>query len=230
MAPTRGSATMRISIPTLRVLTAALLLGAAELPAQSFTLTFGEPALAGNGTAIPVGYGSVANLAITNRARNDFGAGALNGGLCHWLNSYGDLVDVAYTCSSGAGVGEFTFTPAAGFQVTLHSFDVGEYQGRIAGSAEVRVYGLGYGAPLFQATQALGAAGHWSLSPELTTTSGFNLQWGDNWDYGIDNVSLTVAPIVASAVPEPATVALLGAGLVALGAAAHRRRSAGQPG
>ena len=217
---------MRISIPNLRVLTAALLLGAADLPAQSFTLTFGEPALAGNGTAIPAGYGSVANLAITNRARNSFGAGALNGGLCHWLNSYGDLVDVAYTCSSGAGVGEFTFTPAPGFQVTLHSFDVGEYQGRVAGTAEVRVYGLDLSAPaLFTGTQALGAAGHWSLAPELTTASGFNLQWGDNWDYGIDNVSLTVAPIAASAVPEPATVALLGAGLAALGAAARRRRS-----
>ena len=126
-------------------------------------------------------------------------------------------------------MGEFRFTPAAGFQVTLHGFDVGEYQGRIAGNAEVRVYGLDLSAPaLFTGTQALGAAGHWSLSPELTTTTGFNLQWGDSWDYGVDNISLTVAPIVPSAVPEPATVALLGAGLVAMGAVARRRRSAVQ--
>jgi hypothetical protein len=217
---------MRLPTPGPRLLAAALLFGAAELQAQSFTLTFGEPALAGNSTGIPATYGTVANLAITNRARNTFGAGTVNGGLCHWLAGYGDLTDVAYTCSSVAGVGEFTLTPVAGYQVTLHSFDVGEYQGRVAGNAEVRVYGLDLGAPaLFTATQALGAAGHWSLAPELTTTSGFNLQWGDNWDYGIDNISLTVAPIAASAVPEPATVTLLGAGLVALGAGARRRRS-----
>jgi hypothetical protein len=141
------------------------------------------------------------------------------------VSSYGDLSHVAYTCDSGAGVGALTFIPAAGFQVTLHSFDIGEYQGRIAGDAEVRVYGLDLSAtPLFQGTQALGAGTHWSLSPNLTSSTGFNVQWGDNWDYGIDNISLTVAPIAPAVVPEPATVALLGGGLLALGAGARLRR------
>jgi len=213
---------------TARLLPAALLLlglPAAELSAQSFTLVFDGITPAGDGAAIDATFGSIGTLSITNRARNSFGAGTVNGGLCRWNDNYGDLERVAYTCNQSAGVGEFTLTPLAGYQLTIHSFEIGEYQGRIAGDAETRIYGLGHtDPPLFSATQALVGGTHWTLAPELTTTTGFNLQWGDNWDYGIDNISLTVAPIAPAVVPEPATVALLGGGLLALGAGARLRR------
>ena len=206
---------------SLRLLAAALLLGAGELSAQTFTITF--DGIGGSGTPVPATFGSVANLAITHRARNTFGNGTLNGDVCVWTTGYGDLVNVAYTCNSGAGVGEFTLTPTAGYQVTINSYDIGEYQGRIAGNAETRIYGLDLTQPaVFSATQALTGVGHWTLSPGLTSTAGFNIQWGDNWDYGIDNINLTVSAV--SAVPEPATVALMGGGLLALGLGARLRR------
>jgi hypothetical protein len=211
---------------TARLLPAALLLlglPAAELSAQSFTLVFDGILPAGDGASIDPNFGSIGTLSITNRARNTFGAGTVNGGLCRWNDNYGDLERVAYTCSQSAGVGEFTLTPLAGYQLTIHSYDIGEYQGRIAGNAETHIYDLTHTTSLFSGTQALVGGTHWTLMPELTTTTGFNLQWGDNWDYGIDNISITVAPISPTAVPEPATVALLGLGLAVLGAGARAR-------
>jgi hypothetical protein len=218
---------MRPRARTARLLPAALLLlglPAAELSAQSFTIDFEDILPAGDGVAIASSYASIGTLSITNRARNGFGAGTVNGGLCRWHDNYGDLQQIAYTCSSAAGVGEFTLTPLAGYQLTIHSFQIGEYQGRIAGDAETRIYGLGHtDPPLFSATQALVGGTHWTLTPELTTTTGFNLQWGDNWDYGIDNISITVAPLVPTAAPEPASMALLGLGLAVLGVGARAR-------
>ena len=196
---------------------------AGEVGAQ--TINF-DDIVGSNYTLIPTTYGSTATLSVTNQARTTLGNGSVSGGLCLWLSGYGDLLDNAFTCSAGAGVGEFTFTPAAGYQVTLNSFDVGEYVGRVPGTAEVRVFDLALSSTLFTGSQALGATGHWTVTPNLTSSSGLVLQWGDNWDYGIDNISVTVAPLATTPVPEPMTIALVGAGLVALAGVARARRTA----
>src|SRR5688572_21814460 len=162
----------RISGGTSRLLAALLASALAAGEAAAQTIHF-DDIVGGNYTPIPTTYGSTATLSVTNRARNTLGNGTVNGGLCLWVSgNYGDLVDNAFTCSSGAGVGEFTFTPLAGHQVTLNSLDIAEYLGRVGGNAEVRVFDLALTNTLFTASQALTGAGHWTVSPNVTSSTG----------------------------------------------------------
>ncbi|RYG24015.1 PEP-CTERM sorting domain-containing protein [bacterium] len=57
---------------------------------------------------------------------------------------------------------------------------------------------------------------HSNYSPNIVSSTSITIEWGSNWNIGIDNVSFA-----QQAVPEPATMAALGLGLAAL---ARRRR------
>ena len=212
---------------TYLALAAAVALGAGELGAQNYTVDFSD-VVGSNGTQISPTHGTVPGVVtLTNRGKNDFGAGATTSDICLWTANYGDLANVAYTCSDAAGVGEIRFVAMPGYSITLNSFDIGEYVGRVSGNAEVRLFDIGYGSTLFSSSMALTSGMHWTLTPGVSSTTGFNLQWGDSWDYGIDNINFTVTQVTApptSTVPEPMTVALMGTGLAAIGAVTRLRR------
>jgi hypothetical protein len=84
------------------------------------------------------------------------------------------------------------------------------------------VFDLAGGSPLVSTGSMLilGAAPT-IFSISATSSAGFSIAFGpDGYNVGIDNIDFTT-----SAVPEPASVALLLAGLVVVGAAGRARRT-----
>lgn len=181
---------------------------------------------------IPATYGSHANLSVTNRTRNAFGNGSLN--TCgsatshveYWRNNYSNLTDIAFACFDG-GVGDFLFQPLNGNSVTLNSLQLGSYSST-NGIGPVRNYTLRlYDMSFNQIFSATGTVSSTvTLNPNVSSNTGFYLQWGTDWDVGIDNITTTVVPAQTSAVPEPSTYALMTVGLGAMGLLARRRRRA----
>lgn len=211
----------------------ALLAATSPLAAQSYTLSFDPDQGSGAGdntTQLDPAYGTVpGRVTVASQAHTAFGnnPATRNPMLCYWNGDYGDLTGVGYTCSASAGVGEFAIRPAPGFAVFLESLEVGEYLGRVPGEATVKVFSWDYATELFSASLALGAAGHWNVAfSGLSSTEGLRLQYGDDWDYGADDITFRVERIT-TATPEPASMALLSTGLLGLGAARRSRRKHG---
>jgi len=57
-----------------------------------------------------------------------------------------------------------------------------------------------------------------------SSTVGLHVQWGDDWDYGADNIVFRIEPTGEIVTPEPVTMTLLGTGLAGIVAARRRRR------
>lgn len=223
-----GQRTPRPALTTNAAIAAVVALSLAAAPqvaAQTYVLSFNEPALAGNGTPIPTTYGSVpGQLSVANSAYSVFGNNPVATGLCHW-SAYGAVANVAYTCSAGAGVSGFTFTPASGYRLFLESLDVGEYLDRVGQDATVRVYDLAFNQLFTQAATLSGSANSWHVTPGVASESGLVLQYGDSWDFGASNITVRLERIGdVSVVPEPGTVGLLATGLLGLAGVAVRRR------
>ena len=212
------------------VVSLAVSLPASAVLAQTDVMTF-----AGQGptlySAIAPTYGSHAGyLTVSNRSRTAFGNSAIN--LCdgtshvdYWNTGYSNLTDVAFACADGL-VGEFFFQPLAGKSVTLNSLDIGSYNS-FNGVGPDRLYSVrAYDAswnPLLILNGTVNSAVH--LNFGVTSLSGIYLQWGTDWNSGVDNISTTVAEPRVTAAPEPATLIILAPALLALGAMKRRRRA-----
>lgn len=211
----------------------ALIAGARPVEAQTYTLPFDPDVGSGHvdsTSEIPSTYGTVAGkVAVTSRTHTEFGDHpyAPEPGLCYWHASYGDLTGVAYSCARAAGVSEFAFQPVSGYRLFLESLTVGEYLGRVPGEATVKVFTWDYATELFSASMALGASEHWDVAfTGLSSEEGLRLQYGNNWDYGGDDITFRLERTAASTVPEPMSLALLATGLAGL-VAIRRGRKAG---
>lgn len=141
-----------------------------------------------------------------------------------WDTSYGDLSHVVYrgngAMTTWAGI--MLFTPAAGYQVTLESFDIAGYLADLSGYdyAVFRDFGTGSETSLWTDSSTAPGTGHLTLSPNITVQAGHTLALYINGDgsLGIDNVQFS-----ESLIPEPASLALLIAGGVL--AVSRRRRA-----
>lgn len=143
-----------------------------------------------------------------------------------WNADYGDLAKVAYPARNGYAA-EITFVPAEGYGVRLVSFDLAGYSHVDRTNSTLRILDatgnvlIDYVA-LGQGTVQGDANGpqHSTFTPNLTVAGPVRVQWGNDWDIGIDNIRFEA--VALAAVPEPATWACFGAGLIAL--LAWRRR------
>jgi hypothetical protein len=110
--------------------------------------------------------------------------------------------------------------PLNGGAVTLTHFDIGAFY-FATGHTTVNVFEAGTSTLLYTFTGTVGAPPtHSSFDLNVSSSVGLWLEWQDSaYNVGIDNVTFTVG-----AVPEPATGAMLIAGLAACAAVARRRR------
>lgn len=195
--------------------------------AQTTTMDFSGLAL-NNFGAIPANYGSHGNLSVMGQTREAFGNAAVSpcGGtsqVSYWSTGYSDLVDNAFACFDGR-VGEFFFAPLNGLAVTLNYLDIGSWPSNgVVGplrTYDIRVYDTGWNS-VFSATGSVTTTQRINFG--TTSTTGLYLQWGTDWNVGVDNINTTVAG-VSTTVPEPATLAFMLPGLLVAASFARRRK------
>lgn len=202
-------------------------LGFSVSAANAVTLTFsgnicGGGTTCSNNEVIDDTYGDIAGQLDVIYDR-DITIGGENRLRAYGAN-YSDLSGVAYGGSDNfTGPAEIFLKPLAGYQVTLLGFDLGAWPKT---TRDTQVTILTGGGQVLSASTPLTIDGqfHTSLSYNFTSADGIRIQWGpDAYDVGIDNIEFTVSAISGSAVPEPATWAMMIAGFGMAGAMMRRR-------
>jgi len=198
--------------------------------AQAAVINFDDLVLPDYGD-VPSGYGSTASIGVSYRTLSADAQTVSTNNLELWNSGYGNLSKVAFATSDGL-VAEITFTALiGGEQVTLNSFDMAGYFTVNRTNDFFRILN-GSGTVLLDyvannggnPVTILGAGpSHSTFSPAISA-SVLRLQWGHDWNIGIDNINVTSAAIPTNgAVPEPGTFALVGVAVAGL--ALLRRRS-----
>lgn len=202
---------------TFAALTTALLLPVAGASTLSFDGAFCAGSANGVGAAISCGNGSALNQAWGDTASVDVqyaGNSALPGqrSMLFWNTGYSGLENVAYG-DSGASA-QLSLVSLDGSRIQLDSMVFGSWLNS-ARTTRVAVYDLGSNALLFDsgAFSTAGASPNSLSFTNIASNSGLRLVLGpDFFNVGLDSLNYTV-----SAVPEPAPLALLAAGLAVLG-------------
>jgi LPXTG-motif cell wall-anchored protein len=171
-----------------------------------------------NNELISQDYGDTAQIDITYGNTN---ASSVQ----FWANGYGSLDNVIFAGGSGAGSGTITFTPNAGFEVSLRSFRTANYNN----VNRFLSYSVSAGGGFITSDTIAPSA---SASTDIIVnsayfTSSIVLSWGpDSYYNGLDDITFDVRAVDTMAVPGP----IAGAGLPALlalgGFVAWRRRKA----
>lgn len=175
---------------------------------------------------IPASYGDGLDPNIPDLQYRTFSAAdgtTLTAQLDFWNNDYGDLTKIAFASSDG-NVAEITFVPAPGYGVRLISFDMAGWlhQNRtntimrlVDVSGNVLLDFAALGPVLIQGD--FSGPQHSTFTPDLTHFGTVRLQWGTDWNIGLDNVRFQAV------IPEPSTWTLLALGVATLTFAARRR-------
>jgi hypothetical protein len=227
----RGCIVKKVFISLLGL---ALAAGAAPAHGAVTTLDFSGDicGTAGNGAcnanmALGQSYGDSAQIDVSYRSVNATSGVVYEGFLKYWTGGYGDLNGVVWG-GDGRTFSEIAFTPTAGFEVSLLSFDFATYQNRW-NDVPIKILS-GDGVEIFDSTLATDWPTHNSLALNSDYfASGIILRWGPNgYDVGLDNIRFDVRAIDngggVSPVPEPATWAMMIAGFGLAGGAIRARR------
>ncbi len=208
----------------LRMFSAAVAATGLAVSAEAAIMDFDYVGILSNYSPIPQTEGDIANLDVTGSTRDGFGNAAEHEGHVEWWNTgYASpsLVGVAFASANGR-VAQYAFDPAPGYTVTLTSFDVGTYSGGPSLTGTATVYDSSWNVLWTTGTKTWSGAAE-TEAPGVSHAGTIYLQWGQNWNIGVDNIVYDVAPTTTGVVPLPAPFALLAGGLAALGIAARRR-------
>jgi hypothetical protein len=194
-------------------------IGFIAVSAQAAVLDFSGLGLP-DGAALPQTYGDTADIDVQYATRVGLG----NTGLPD-LNLYysaapwfgpGDVATVNPACGIAACTGEIFLVPSVGLQVTLNSFQLSKRSDLTSTfDTQYGVFDAAY-ASLASSGGLFSINGLQTFNPGVTSDIGIRLQWGpDATRVGLDAINFTVFPIGAAAVPEPASVILVGLPLLA---------------
>lgn len=144
-----------------------------------------------------------------------------------WIdpNVYSNLSGVGYGFFGGTPpTASITFIPTAGKQVTLSSLLLGTDPPNVTRSTTVDVIDLATNTTVFTTTLNVGAVAP-TVSPNVTSAVGLRLVYGnDVFNVALDDVTYSTSDVPSTGgVPEPSTILLSAAGLLA--ATRLRRRA-----
>lgn len=173
-----------------------------------------NPNLASNANAAGAGYeegaGWTPDVAVTMSTVTDLGV-QFEPHILHWNTGYGDLTNVGFSASNGY-YSRIRFDASNGQLVSLNSFDLAGYFQNNLEAARIRVMD-GNGNVLWNQDGTIVSGtgpSHSSYSPSVSGSS-LILEFGSNWNIGVDNINFTQQPV-----PEPATMTALAVGALAL--------------
>ncbi|MSU70124.1 MAG: PEP-CTERM sorting domain-containing protein [Opitutaceae bacterium] len=183
---------------------------------------------------VPAGYGSTLDPHLASVGYRTFN-GATNvtysNDVEFWNADYGDLTKVIYASNNGYAA-ELTLVPAAGYGIRLLSFDMAGYSHQDRTNSTMRLtdangnvlFDYAAAGPVLIQGDSNGPL-HSTFTPNFLQPGALSLQWGNDWNIGLDNIQFQV--VALNGVPEPATGSLLGFGAVALAWLARRRGTRG---
>ncbi len=182
----------------------------------------------GSYAPLPQTFGDVLGLLdVSSATKEGFGNTAdICGSVSLWNDGYSDLSAAVFACGNGR-VGQLSFNPLAGQSVTLQKLRLGSYASSQGvgpdRNIDLRVYNADFSSVLFSFVGVVNSGVN--ISPNITSTAEIHLQWGTDWNTGVNLITTTVRDPNVAVVPEPSTVVLLAGGLIAMGVGMRRRSS-----
>lgn len=175
-------------------------------------------------------FGSTPEVAITSRSfQNDATQTTTNNNVELWGTGYSNLASAVFATANGTGA-EITLTPIAGFSVNLLSFQLGSYfaapplfVGPNRTASLLRVIEVGTGTVLWDDSgRAVNTTQ--TLAPNVSSTAGLSVQWGYDWNIGLNNLTFdAIRDGGTTVIPVPPAIALFLGGLGLLGWAGRKR-------